>query len=168
MPPSTRGCDVDGYVREVVTEGSPAPDFELSGDDGRHVRLSDIRGSPVVVFFYPKDDTPGCTVEACAFRDVYDEFVERGAVVLGVSPDDEASHQRFKAKYGLQFRLLADPDHEAAEAYDVSVERERNGKRSRGIKRSTFVIAPDGTVAKAMYAVRPEGHAAEVLDALPS
>src|SRR5919199_1189948 len=97
---------------------------------------------------------------------VYDDFLERDAVVLGMSPDDEASHQRFKAKYGLQFRLLADPDHEAAQAYDVSVERERNGRRSRGIKRSTFVIAPDGKIAKAMYGVRPEGHADEVFSAL--
>jgi thioredoxin-dependent peroxiredoxin len=152
----------------VVEEGHRAPDFELAADDGGRVRLSDLHGRPVVVYFYPRDDTPGCTAEARAFRDVYDAFVERGAVVLGVSPDDEASHQRFKAKYGLQFRLLTDPEYAAARAYDVSFERERNGKRSRAIKRSTFVVASDGTVVKAMYGVRPEGHAADVLAALPS
>src|SRR5918997_1798940 len=118
-------------------EGDPAPDFELGSDAGERVKLSDFRGRPVVLFFYPKDDTPGCTAEACGFRDVYSEFEARGAVVLGVSPDDEASHVRFKEKYGLPFTLLADPDKEAAERYGVWGERKLYGKTSLGIKRST-------------------------------
>ncbi|MGH3023626.1 MAG: peroxiredoxin, partial [Gaiellaceae bacterium] len=107
----------------MVEEGKPAPDFELRSDEGEIVRLSDLRGSPVVLYFYPRDDTPGCTTEACGFRDAYEHFRERGAVVLGVSPDDEASHARFKRKYGLPFTLLADPEHEAAERYGVWVEK---------------------------------------------
>ncbi len=152
----------------MVEEGQPAPDFELASDEGERVKLSDFRGSPVVLYFYPKDDTSGCTVQACGFRDVYDDFEERGAVILGVSPDDEASHVKFKQKYNLPFTLLADPDHEAAEQYGTWVERTMYGKTSMGIKRSTFVIDPEGRVAKAMYGVRPEGHADEVLAALPA
>ena len=151
----------------MVEEGKPAPDFELGTDDGDRVRLSDFRGSPVVLFFYPGDDTPGCTKEACGFRDVYDQFQERGAVVLGVSPDAEESHVRFKQKYSLPFALLADTEHETAETYGVWVEKNSFGKKRMGIKRSTFVIDADGTVAKAMYGVRPEGHADKVLAALP-
>ncbi len=151
----------------MVEEGAPAPDFELPTDEGNPVKLSDFRGKPVVLYFYPKDDTPGCTAEACGFRDAYSEFRERGAVVLGVSPDDEASHVRFKEKYSLPFTLLADPEHEAADAYGVWVERNMYGRKSMGIKRSTFVIDPDGRVAKAMYGVNPERNPAEVLEALP-
>ena len=98
----------------MVEEGKPAPDFELTSDSGEHVKLSDFRGKPVVLYFYPKDDTPGCTAQACGIRDVYSDFRERGAVVLGVSPDDVASHVRFKDKYGLPFSLLADPEHRTA------------------------------------------------------
>jgi peroxiredoxin Q/BCP len=152
----------------MVEEGQEAPDFELSSDTGDRVRLSDFRGHPVVLYFYPKDDTPGCTAEACGFRDAYDLFQERGAAILGVSPDTEASHVRFKQKYALPFALLADPDHKAAEAYGVWVERNRYGKKSMGIKRSTFVIDPDGRVAKAMRGVKPDGHPEQVLAALPS
>jgi thioredoxin-dependent peroxiredoxin len=150
----------------VIQEGAPAPDFELGADDGGRVRLSDLRGQPVVLYFYPKDDTPGCTAQACEIRDEYAEFRERGAVVLGVSPDDEASHARFKSKHGLPFALLADPDHKVAEQYGVWGEREYRGKKYMGINRSTFVIDPGGQVAKALYGVKPQGHAEKVLAAL--
>jgi peroxiredoxin Q/BCP len=152
----------------VVEEGKPAPDFELRSDEGKPVRLSSLRGRPVVLYFYPKDDTPGCTTQACGLRDAYDAFRERGAVVLGVSPDDEASHERFRTKYGLPFTLLADPDHEVAERYGVWVEKNRFGQRSLGIKRSTFIVDAEGNVAKALYGVKPEGHAELVLEALPT
>jgi peroxiredoxin Q/BCP len=150
----------------VIEEGTPAPDFELGADDGGRVRLSELRGRPVVLYFYPKDDTPGCTAQACEIRDEYAEFRERGAVVLGVSPDDEASHARFKSKHGLPFALLADPDHKVAEQYGVWGEREYRGKKYMGINRSTFVIDSGGQVAKALYGVKPQGHAEKVLAAL--
>ena len=151
----------------MVEEGKEAPDFELASDTGERVRLSQLRGRPVVLYFYPKDDTPGCTKEARGFRDAYSEYEERGAVVLGVSPDSEASHARFRQKHGLPFTLLADPDHDVAERYGVWVEKNSHGKKSMGINRSTFVIDADGKVAKAMLGVRPEGHAGEVLAVLP-
>jgi len=150
----------------MVEEGKPAPDFELTSDSGERVKLSSLRGKPVVLYFYPKDDTPGCTTQACGIRDVYSEFRDRGAVVLGVSPDDEASHVRFKEKYSIPFALLADPDHEVAEEYDVWKERNRYGKKSMGIERSTFVIDADGNVSKVMRRVKPDTHAADVLAAL--
>jgi thioredoxin-dependent peroxiredoxin len=152
----------------MISEGEPAPDFELTSDGGETVKLSQFRGRPVVLYFYPRDDTPGCTTEACEFRDAYDVFRERGIEILGVSPDTEASHLRFKSKYGLPFTLLADPEHEAAEAYGVWVEKTSYGKKHMGIERSTFLIDADGNVAKAMRGIRPAGHAAEVLSALPS
>jgi len=150
----------------MVEEGKPAPDFELTSDSGEQVKLSEFRGKPVVLYFYPKDDTPGCTTQACGIRDVYGDFRDRGAVVLGVSPDDEASHVKFKEKYSLPFTLLADPGHEVAERYGVWKERNMYGKKSMGIERSTFVIDADGNVAKAMRRVKPETHAADVLAAL--
>ena len=150
----------------MVEEGKPAPDFELTSDSGEHVKLSDFRGKPVVLHFYPKDDTPGCTTQACGIRDVYADFRDRGAEVLGVSPDDEDSHVKFKEKYSLPFTLLADPGHEVAEEYGVWKERNRYGKKSMGIERSTFVIDSDGNVSKAMRRVKPETHAADVLAAL--
>jgi peroxiredoxin Q/BCP len=151
----------------MVSEGTPAPDFELTSDSGERVRLSDLRGKPVVLYFYPKDDTPGCTTEACEFRDAYDVFRDRGAEVLGVSPDDAASHVKFKTKYELPFTLLADPDHEVADKYGVWGERKFAGKTYMGINRSTFIIDSDGKVAKAMVGIKPAGHAAAVLDSLP-
>src|SRR4029453_15548602 len=151
----------------LVEEGSPAPNFTLTSDSGEQVSLESFRGQPVVLFFYPKDDTPGCTVEALGFRDPYSEFEKRGAVVLGVSPDDEASHVKFKEKYSLPFTLLADPGHEVAEQYGVWKERNTYGKKSMGIERSTFVIDAEGNIAKAMRRVKPETHAADVLAALP-
>jgi thioredoxin-dependent peroxiredoxin len=151
----------------MVEEGKPAPDFELTSDSGERVKLSSLRGQPIVLYFYPKDDTPGCTTQACGIRDVYADFRGRGAVVLGVSPDDEASHVKFKEKYSLPFTLLADPEHQVAEDYGVWKERNMYGKKSMGIERSTFVIDAEGNVAKAMRRVKPETHAADVLSALP-
>jgi thioredoxin-dependent peroxiredoxin len=150
----------------VVEEGAPAPDFQLTSDEGETVTLSALRGKPVVLYFYPKDDTPGCTTEACEFRDAYDRFREQGVEILGVSPDTEASHQKFKSKYELPFPLLADPDHRAAEAYGVWKEKKNYGKTYMGIERSTFVIDADGKVAKAMRGIRPAGHAVQVLETL--
>jgi peroxiredoxin Q/BCP len=152
----------------MIEEGQPAPDFELTSDAGDRVRLSSLRGRPVVLYFYPKDDTPGCTKEACEFRDAYDDFRARGVEVLGVSPDPETSHQAFKSKYELPFTLLADPDHEVAELYGAWGERKLYGRTFTGVKRSTFVIDADGRVAKAMRGVKPAGHAAKVLAGLPT
>jgi thioredoxin-dependent peroxiredoxin len=150
----------------VVSEGQPAPDFELESDSGEQVRLSQFRGKPVVLYFYPRDDTPGCTAEACSFRDDYKAYQERGAVILGVSPDDTASHVRFKGRYALPFTLLADPDHEVAEQYGAWGEKTLYGKKSVGLIRSTFVIDPNGNVARAIRNVRVQGHSEEVLGAL--
>ena len=150
-----------------VEEGRPAPDFSLASDAGETVTLSSLRGSPVVLYFYPKDDTPGCTTQACGIRDVYAEYEKRGAVVLGVSPDTVASHQKFKEKYGLPFTLLADPDKTVSEVYGVWREKTSYGKKSMGIVRSTFVIDAEGVVVKAMNGVEPDGHAERVLAALP-
>jgi peroxiredoxin Q/BCP len=151
----------------MVEEGSPAPDFELATDAGERVKLADLRGKPVVLYFYPADDTPGCIAQACEIRDQWSRFRERGAVVLGVSPDEEASHARFREKYSLPFTLLADPGHEVAEKYGVWVEKNRYGRKSMGIERSTFVIDEEGNVARALRRVKPEGHAERVLEALP-
>ena len=152
----------------MVEEGQEAPDFELASDSGEAVRLSQFRGKPVVLYFYPRDDTPGCTAQACGIRDNYDEFTERGAVVLGVSPDEESSHVKFKEKYGLPFTLLADPDHEVAEQYGVWVEKNFGGKRYMGVERSTFMIDPDGRIAKVMRRVKPDTHVERVLAELPA
>jgi peroxiredoxin Q/BCP len=152
----------------VIEEGKPAPDFELQTDTGETVKLSDLRGNPVVLYFYPKDDTPGCTTEACEFRDAYDVFRQRGVEVFGVSPDDVASHEKFKAKHELPFTLLADPDHAVAEKYGVWGERSFAGKNYMGINRSTFVIDKDGNVARSMLGIKPAGHAANVLESLPA
>jgi peroxiredoxin Q/BCP len=152
----------------VVEEGQQAPDFELASDSGERVRLSDLRGKPVVLYFYPKDDTPGCTKQACGLRDAWSEYRERGAIVLGVSPDDEASHAKFKEKYSLPFTLLADPGHAVAAEYGAWGEKRNYGRTYEGIIRSTFVIGPDGTVVKTMRNVKPDGHAERVLAALPA
>jgi peroxiredoxin Q/BCP len=152
----------------VIAVGTQAPDFELASDGGVPVRLSELRGRPVVVYFYPKDDTPGCTTQACGIRDAWSEFEQRGAVVLGISPDSETSHVAFKEKFGLPFTLLADPDHRTAEAYGVWVEKKNYGKTTMGVERSTFVIGADGTVATVMRRVKPDTHAADVLAALSS
>ena len=152
----------------MVEEGKPAPDFELQSDSGETVKLSDLRGKQVVVYFYPKDDTPGCTTQACGIRDVYGEFERAGAVVLGISPDDESSHVKFKDKYNLPFTLLADPEHELAERYGVWAEKKYMGKSYMGVSRTTFVIGADGAVVKVMENVKPLTHADDVLAALGS
>ena len=152
----------------AVEVGNPAPDFTLDSDAGEPVTLSSLRGKPVVLYFYPKDDTPGCTKQACGIRDAWGEFERRGAVVLGVSPDSDASHVSFKQKFDLPFTLLADPDHAIAEAYGVWVEKSMYGKTYMGVERSTFVIGADGTVVEVMRKVKPETHADDVLAALGS
>jgi peroxiredoxin Q/BCP len=151
----------------MVAEGAPAPDFELVSDAGERVRLSSLRGKPVVVYFYPKDDTPGCTRQACGIRDAWGDFEQRGIEVLGISPDGESSHVKFKQKYGLPFTLLADPDHATAEEYGVWTEKSFAGKKYMGVERSTFVIDEDGNVVKVMRRVKPDTHAADVLAAVP-
>ena len=150
----------------MVEEGQPAPDFELESDAGEPVKLSSLRGKPVVLYFYPKDDTPGCTTQACGIRDAYGEFEQAGAVVLGVSPDDADSHVKFKEKFDLPFTLLADPEHAVAEQYGVWGEKKNYGKTYMGIIRSTFVIDEDGKLKKVMRNVKPDTHADKVLAAL--
>jgi peroxiredoxin Q/BCP len=145
----------------VVEEGKLAPDFELESDTGERVRLSSLRGRPVVLYFYPKSDTPGCTRQARGIRDAYGKFEERGAVVLGVSSDLQPAQERFRSKYDLPFTILADPEHVAGEAYGVTK------PESDTFERSTFVIDADGAVARIMRRVNPDLHAQQVLDALP-
>ena len=150
----------------VVQEGQPAPDFELTSDAGETVRLADLRGKRVVLYFYPRDGTPGCTRQACGIRDAWGSFRETGAEVFGISPDGEASHARFKNEYSLPFTLLADPDHEVTERFGFWVEKSFAGKKHMGVERSTVVIGEDGTVEKFFRRVKPDEHAARVLDAL--
>jgi peroxiredoxin Q/BCP len=150
----------------VIEEGQNAPDFELTSDTGETVRLSSLRGRPVVLYFYPKDDTPGCTTQACGIRDAFGEFERAGAVVLGVSPDDERSHVKFRNKYELPFTLLADTDHAVAEQYGAWGEQSYLGRTYFGVSRSTFVIDGDGTVKKIFRKVKPATHADDVLAAL--
>ena len=150
----------------MLAEGDPAPDFALTSDAGDRVQLSELRGKPVVLYFYPKDDTPGCTKQACGIRDAYGEFERAGAVVLGVSPDNEGSHVKFKSKYDLPFTLLADTNHAVADEYGVWGEKSYMGKKYTGVKRSTFVIDADGNIKKVMHDVKPATHADDVLAAL--
>ena len=152
----------------MVEEGKPAPDFELPSDSGDTVALSSLRGKPVVLYFYPKDDTPGGTTQACGIRDVYGELEAAGAVVLGVSPDSEASHVKFKEKYGLPFTLLADEGHAVSEQYGVWGEKKYMGRTYMGVDRSTFVIGEDGNVKRVMRKVKPDTHADQVLETLRS
>lgn len=150
----------------MVEPGSKAPPFRLQSDAGDSVGLEDLKGKTVVLYFYPKDDTSGCTVEACEFRDNWAAVTRAGAVVLGVSPDNVAAHQKFKRKYDLPFPLLADPDHTVAEHYGVWGEKSMYGRRYFGINRTTFVIDPAGKVSHVFQKVKPKGHAAQVLEAL--
>jgi peroxiredoxin Q/BCP len=152
----------------MLEEGQPAPTFTLPTDDGDEVSLESLRGKPVVLYFYPKDDTPGCTAQACGIRDAWGEFERSGAVVLGVSPDSPKKHAKFREKYGLPFTLLADEDHAVSEAYGVWVEKKFAGRKYMGVERSTFVIAPDGTLTRVMRRVKPDTHADDVLAALSS
>jgi peroxiredoxin Q/BCP len=149
-----------------IEAGSKAPDFTLSDDQGNKVKLSALRGKPVVLYFYPKDDTPGCTKEACALRDRKRELAKHGAAVFGVSPDTVESHARFRDKFELNFPLLADPDHQVAERYGAWREKNLYGKVSMGIQRSTFLIDAQGVVRKAWKKVSVEGHDDQILDAL--
>jgi len=150
----------------VPKEGGKAPDFKAIAHDGSPVRLSDFKGRPVVLYFYPKDDTPGCTVEACGFRDLHAQLSRHKAVVLGVSPDSPASHDKFRAKFQLPFTLIADPQHEVAEKYGVWREKSMYGRAYMGIARTTFVIDARGKIAKVFEAVKPKGHDQEVLAAV--
>jgi peroxiredoxin Q/BCP len=150
----------------MVSEGDAAPDFTLESDSGEQVTLSSFRGRPVVLYFYPKDNTSGCTTEACGIRDAWSEFEAAGAVVLGVSPDGVASHASFKASYDLPFTLLADPDHAVAETYGVWVEKSRYGRTYWGNSRTTFIIGAEGVVRHVIPNVSPATHDDDVLAAI--
>ena len=149
-----------------MQEGDQAPDFELSNQDGQPVRLSSLRGKTVVLYFYPKADTPGCTTQACGIRDRRTDYDAAGAVVLGVSPDQPAKLRKFADKHGLPFTLLADPDHAVAEAYGVWVEKSMYGRKYWGNERSTFVIGPDGAIQRVLRKVKPAEHDELVLGVL--
>lgn len=146
--------------------GSKAPAFTLLSDTGTAVKLSDLRGTPVILYFYPRDDSAGCNAEACEFRDAWRELKQSGAVVLGVSPDDVPSHRRFRNTLRLPFPLLADPDHRVAERYGVWGEKSMYGRKYYGVLRTTFLIGPTGRIVSVFERVKPKGHAAQVLEAL--
>lgn len=150
----------------MLQENEKAPDFELTADDGSTVRLSELRGRKVVLFFYPKANTSGCTVEACEFRDHRPQIEQQGAVVLGISPDPVKDLIKFRDAHDLSYRLLADTEHRVAEDYGVWTEKSRYGRTYMGVERSTFLIDEDGRVEKVYRKVKPAGHAAEVLQAL--
>ncbi len=153
-------------MADWIEVGKQAPAFTLTADDGKKVKLSDLKGSPVVLYFYPKDDTPGCTKEACAFRDRKAEMEQLGAKVLGVSPDNVESHVKFRDKFDLNFPLLADPDHAVADKYGAWREKNMYGKKSMGIQRSTYLIDAAGKVAKVWPRVQVDGHDDAVIEAL--
>ena len=150
----------------ALQPGDPAPDFEVQDDEGKPFKLSSLKGKDVVLYFYPKADTPGCTKEACNFRDTISEFKKRNAAVIGVSPDKPGAQAKFKAKYELTFPLLADEEHHVAEAYGVWKEKNMYGKKHMGVERTSFLIGKDGRIRKIFEKVKPEGHADEVLAAL--
>ena len=148
----------------MIKEGDSAPDFDLAADDGTRVKLSDLRGKKVILYFYPKDDTPGCTQQACELRDHVKEIDAKGAVVLGVSPDSVASHKKFKEKYDLNFKLLSDEGHKLADEFGVWKEKTLYGKKYWGNERSTFIIDENGKIAKVLANVKPAAHAGQVLE----
>jgi len=150
----------------MLKEGDKAPEIRLRTDTGEEFNLSDSKGKRVALYFYPRADTPGCTTEACEFRDGIEAFAKKGAVVVGVSPDTPAKQAKFKAKYGLPFPLLADEEKAAAQAYGVWKEKNMYGKKSMGIERTTFIIGPDGRIEKIYAKVKAQGHAAKVLENL--
>jgi peroxiredoxin Q/BCP len=150
----------------VIEAGQDAPDFELPDQDGRAVKLSDFRGQTVVVYFYPKADTPGCTAQACGVRDHRADYAQAGAVVLGISPDPVARVKKFHEKYDLDFSLLADEDHSVAEAYGVWVQKSMYGRTYLGNERTTFIVDPDGRVSRVLRKVKPSEHDEQVLQAL--
>ena len=149
-----------------LTVGAKAPLFSLTDQDEKTISLAELKGTTVVLYFYPKDDTPGCTTEACTYRDEHTAFQKKGAVVLGISPDDEESHAKFAEKFSLPFSLLADHEHKIAEAYGMWVEKSMYGKTYMGVERSTFVIGPDGKLKAIFRKVKAGEHVAEVLAAL--
>jgi thioredoxin-dependent peroxiredoxin len=149
----------------MIKEGTTAPVFKTTDADGETVSLKELKGQKVVLYFYPKDDTPGCTKEACSFRDAWAKFKKRGITVLGVSPDSEASHKKFETKYNLPFTLLADKDHAIADAYGVWGEKKFMGRTYMGVQRTTFLIDEKGKIKKVFEKVKPEDHANEVLEA---
>lgn len=153
-------------MADWIEVGAQAPAFTLTSDSGKKIKLSELAGAPVVLYFYPKDDTPGCTRQACAFRDLHSELKQAGAVVLGVSPDGRDSHVNFREKYSLNFPLLVDADHKVAEKYGAWREKNMYGKKSMGIQRATYLIDSAGKVAKVWKRVQVDGHDAEVLQAL--
>ncbi len=150
----------------MLAVGDVAPDFTLPDDTGKMVRLSEFRGRKVVLYFYPKDDTPGCTKEACGFRDMYPAYTEAGAVILGVSPDDVKSHVKFKQKYNLPFTLLADPEHKVIEQYGAWGLKKLLGREYMGVLRTTYVIDEEGRIAKVFSSVKPDRHNEEVFSVL--
>lgn len=150
----------------TIAKNQPAPDFTLLDENSAPRSLSDFRGSPVVLYFYPKDDTPGCTTEACSFRDDYTAYQEAGVVILGVSPDTPESHAKFKAKHGLPFSLLADPEHKVCEMYGVWGRKKSMGREYDGVFRTTFLISPQGTILEVFENVQPANHSAEILATL--
>ncbi len=178
FPPQENQCPhglrssnlLPGVLIEVVVvvlkEGDEAPNFSLPDKAGNLHSLSDFAGKTVVLYFYPEDDTPGCTTEACEFRDAQEEIIKRGAVIIGVSPDSGESHLRFEEKYGLNFLLLSDPSHKVLEAYGSWGRKKFAGREYDGVFRNTFVIGPDGRVRKIFLGVTPKGHARQVLDSL--
>jgi len=153
-------------MSDWLEEGAKAPAFTLEADDGSKVKLADLKGSPVVLYFYPADDTPGCTKEACAFRDRSAELKKLGAKIFGISPDDVASHVKFKDKFKLNFPLLADPDHKVAEKFGAWREKNMYGNIKIGIVRSTFLIGADGVIKKVWRSVKVDGHDEAVIEAL--
>jgi peroxiredoxin Q/BCP len=150
----------------TFSAGDPAPDFTLADEEGNLHSLSDYHGKPVVLYFYPKDDTPGCTKEACGFRDDYSAYDKAGVKILGVSPDDSKSHAKFKTKYELPFTLLADPDHEVLKLYGVWGLKKSFGREYEGVKRMTYLIGKEGEIIKVYKKVKPANHSAEILAAL--
>jgi len=150
----------------MIQKGDAAPDFELPADDGGRVRLGDLKGRRVILYFYPKDNTSGCTTQACELRDALPRIDEKGAVVVGVSPDPVSSHQKFRDKYSLNFPLLSDQDHQVSEAYGVWKEKSMYGRKYWGIERSTFIIDENGVVVDVWRKVKPKGHADRVEDIL--
>jgi peroxiredoxin Q/BCP len=151
-----------------LESGGKAPSFKLPDQDGKTVSLKEFAGAPVVVYFYPADDTPGCTKEACQFNDNLRAFSRSGVKVVGISPDGAEKHKKFRAKYGLRFPLLSDPDHEVMTAYGAWGEKTLYGKKTTGVIRSTFLIGPKGTIERAWYSVKADGHAEKVLEEVKS
>lgn len=150
----------------ILTEGNKAPEFELKDSEGKTHTLADFAGQTVVIYFYPKDDTPGCTKEACSFRDSYKDFRDAGVEIIGISPDTEESHQKFQQKYELPFILLSDPDHAVCEKYGVWGVKKNFGREYEGVYRTTFIIDPQGVIKRVFKNVKPSDHSQEVLQAM--